>query len=161
MLVVRNCEGDQRPKSRGMVELPEMTELVHDEVVGEMRRQERELVAEVQIALARAAPPASALVANADAVVGEEVRWRECGIEARKMLEPRMRGGTCGFFVQGKSAATRERGWARCPAAARVPTDTSHDSSKRIDPYSPPDDPEEWHSVDIISQTPRRTCIIF
>ena len=73
-----------------MVELPGMTERVHDEIVGEPWRQERELVAKVEIALARATPPASALVANADAAVGEDVRRSECGIETCKMFEPCM-----------------------------------------------------------------------
>lgn len=71
--VVRNRQLDQRPKRRRMIELPEMTKLMHDEIVGKTRRQECQLVAEIEITLARATPPAGALVADAHAVVGEEV----------------------------------------------------------------------------------------
>lgn len=116
-----------------MVELSEMAKLVHDEVVGERRRQECELVAEVEIALARAAPPAGALVANADAVVGESVRRgvasRQCCVEAGKMLEPSVRDGAGGFFVQGESAAARERSWAA--GAAMNPTNSKPKTALR------------------------------
>ncbi len=140
-----------------MVELPEMAELVHDEIVGELRRQERELVAEIEIAPARTAAPPGALVADAHAAVGEGVRWDQSRIEAGKMLEPRMRNSAGGFFMQGESTAACERGWAT--SATRVPTDTAHDSPKRIDPYSPPDNPEEWHCGYYLIKLSYRACI--
>lgn len=120
-----------------MVELPKMTELVHDEIVGELRRQEREFVAEVEVAFARTAPPAGALVADAYAAVGEGVRRREHGIKTREMFEPCMRDGASGFFVEGKSAAT----CGRDDTAGTTDTATSNTY-----PYSPSNDPEEWHS---------------
>lgn len=41
-----------------MVELAQMTQFMHDHVVDQMHRQEGKLGIEVEIALARAAPPA-------------------------------------------------------------------------------------------------------
>lgn len=138
--IVRDRQLNQRPESRRMVELSEMTELVHDEIVGEMRRQERELVAEVEVAIARAAPPAGALVADAYAVVGEDMRRRQGRVEAGKMLEPGVCESTGGFFVQGEGAAAGERGWT---ARANTPTNSSHDTDPSILKY----DLEKSHAV--------------
>ena len=42
---------NERPETRRVVELREMAELVDDDIVGDMRRQKRELIVEIKIAV--------------------------------------------------------------------------------------------------------------
>src|SRR3989338_7381371 len=48
--VVRNGLRDQRPEFFGMVEFSKMAEFMHDDVVGEMLREEGDAVVKVKIA---------------------------------------------------------------------------------------------------------------
>jgi hypothetical protein len=57
-----------------VIELAEMAKLVHDDVVAKRRRQERDVVIEIQIAFLRAASPSRSLVANADAADFEIIK---------------------------------------------------------------------------------------
>ena len=60
-----------------MVELSPVAELVDDDVVGEMRRQQGDAIVEVEIARGRAASPAASLVADGDRSIGESVELIE------------------------------------------------------------------------------------
>gem|GEM_PF-6122467 len=96
-----------------------------------MQWQESDFVAKVEIPLPRATPPASTLVADTHAMVGEGMWRRECRIETHKMLEPRMCDGASGFFVQSEGAAASRRS-----ATTRTNT-TSH----------PPNDKCSWQRM--------------
>ena len=72
-----------------MIHLAEMAELVHDDVIGQVRRQEHDLVVEAQCAVLGCASPPRPLVADDDPFEHEPVG----AIEMRKaILRERERG---------------------------------------------------------------------
>lgn len=75
-----------------MVELPAMAELMHDDVIGEMRRQQRYPIIEIEVALGRAASPPRRLRAYPHIAVGELVVFVE-------VLESCVDEGACGGGV--------------------------------------------------------------
>ncbi len=72
-----------------MVELADMAELMHDDVVGKVRRQERNAVVEIEIPPLRAASPSRLLAADADAAVSKIIKLVEMGEAFRRDL-PRL-----------------------------------------------------------------------
>ena len=46
---VRKGHGDERPKAGAMMMFTYMTELVHDDVVGQVKRQKAETVVEIEV----------------------------------------------------------------------------------------------------------------
>jgi hypothetical protein len=96
-LVVGALFGDQGPEGSGMVELLEVAEFVDDEVVLGGRREEDDTVAEVQIALARAAAPAGFLIADGDPAVGKAV----VGIKMFQSFMDQCAGRFTIFFIEG------------------------------------------------------------
>lgn len=78
-LIVRHGAGHQIPEPLRMVELAAMAELMHDDIVGEMRGQKGDAIVEVEIALGRTASPAASLIADGDGAVGESVHLIEMG----------------------------------------------------------------------------------
>ncbi len=71
--IVRKSLGHQIPEPLRMVELSPVAELVDDDVVGEVRRQEGDAIVEVEVALGRTASPSASLVSDGDLAVRESV----------------------------------------------------------------------------------------
>ena len=59
--VSRHGTGNERPKFAGMIHLSQMADLMHNDVIGEVRGKRRYFVVETQITLLRAASPAPPL----------------------------------------------------------------------------------------------------
>lgn len=57
---------DQLPERMRMIELPQMAQFVHDDVIDERQREKRELVMKIEIPLLRAASPTRLLIADSD-----------------------------------------------------------------------------------------------
>src|SRR3989338_105227 len=71
MLRKRQC--NEFPKTRSMIHLFQMAQLVNNNVIREMRRAHRDFFIEIQIAFARTTSQSRFLIANRDIVVGEFV----------------------------------------------------------------------------------------
>lgn len=65
---------DELPEPRGVVELGQMTEFVHHDIVRDPFRQQQELPVEIQVAGLGAAPPARLLVTDRYPAVGKPVQ---------------------------------------------------------------------------------------
>ena len=90
-----------------------MAELVHDDVISEMWRQEENFIVEIEVFERRATAPTATLVANGDAVPLEVVVLVEMG-EARERQRAR------GFFV-GKIVLGDTTGAAASPPRLSFP----------------------------------------
>ena len=64
---------NQLPKASAMIELLQVAQLMHDDVVLEVFWQKEHLVTEIEIAQRRTASPAAARVADSNSVVGKIV----------------------------------------------------------------------------------------
>lgn len=68
-LMIRDFVRHMLPKCARVVELQEMADLMHDDVILESLREECDFVVEAQVARTRAAPPPSFLCADGDTSV--------------------------------------------------------------------------------------------
>ena len=113
LLVLRHCPGHEVPKSVRVIHLSTMTEFVHDDVVGQVRRQKSDFIIKRDVTLARTAPPPRLLVADTDASNSEAIVL----IEMRKPLFGKMERHV---FVFRILPFTTERqqvlGWSFVPA---------------------------------------------
>ncbi len=137
-----------------MIELDEMAELVDDEIVGEMGREEDDFVIKVQIAPTRTAPPTRLLITDAHATICERAMSMPPPLHLREIFKPTMRERPRRFLVHEKraSAAAAAARAALAPPHTTPPRctpATSHDSSDYV---------EERHmkSVKLTSSIPRR-----
>lgn len=73
LLPVGHCFGHKPPEFRAVVHFLEMAELVHNDVVALLRREEEDLVTEVEVALARTAPPSPLRVFYGNSVVCKSI----------------------------------------------------------------------------------------
>ncbi len=65
-MMIRNCLGHQIPKIDRMIELAEMTQLMHDDILRQMLRQQGDAIIEVQAPPTGAAAPSGFLIAYGD-----------------------------------------------------------------------------------------------
>ena len=92
--MIRDRLRNEIPEIARMIEMLEMTELMHDDVVGDFGRQMNEFVREIQISFARTAPPSSGLVSYRNAI-------ERIVIVRVEMCETLMNEYTCSFFMVG------------------------------------------------------------
>lgn len=85
--VVGDSLRDQLPEGWRVIELPQVAEFVHDDIVGKVRRQVGNAKVETEIPLGRTGAPARLLVADKDALVRK-------AIELIEMLKARVRKRT-------------------------------------------------------------------
>lgn len=67
--IFRACARDVRPKALGVIQLKEVAQFMHDDVVREVWWKEDDAIIKIEILLARTAPPARALVAYGDSAI--------------------------------------------------------------------------------------------
>ena len=82
---------DQLPKGWRVVELPKVTQLMHNYVIGKVRWQVRNTVVEAKIPLSRTRTPTCSLITNEYLLVRK-------AIELIEVREPRMRERSRSFF---------------------------------------------------------------
>ncbi len=68
-----NLLPDETPKPAPVIEFRQMTQFVHNNIILNFFRQKHDLVIEVEVPLARAAPPSTCEIFDTDGVVGKFV----------------------------------------------------------------------------------------
>ena len=69
--IVRKNRGNQRPEAGGVVHFLPVAELMHDDIIDDLRRRQHEETVEIKIPLRAAASPAGPLMADRDASTGD------------------------------------------------------------------------------------------